>query len=123
VADFLSDEWFADINASLADAGSVPLALGSAHFRVVLEFLDGPTSLPHAMTFTMTSESASLSPGDHLAADALVSLSYHDARALSAGRFDSASALREGRVKVRGDINAIVPLLSWLQRAHPQAEG
>jgi putative sterol carrier protein len=122
VADFLSDQWFADLNDALSQADPVPLA-GAALFRVVLEFLDGPASLPHAMTFTMTSEGASLSVGDHLAADALVSLSYHDARSLSAGSFDSASALREGRVKVRGDINAIVPLLSWMQRAHPRAEG
>jgi putative sterol carrier protein len=63
-----------------------------------------------------------LQAGDHVAADAIVKLSYDDALALTTGRFDSASALREGRVKVRGDINAIVPLLSWLQLAHPQAE-
>jgi hypothetical protein len=41
--------------------------------------------------------------------------------ALSLGQFDSATALREGRIKVRGDINAIVPVLGWLQQAHPQA--
>jgi hypothetical protein len=40
---------------------------------------------------------------------------------LTNGDIDSASALRDGRVKVRGDINAIVPLLGWLQRAHPHA--
>ena len=73
------------------------------------------------MTFTLSGAAASLDAGDHLAADALVRLKYADALALATGKFDSATALREGRIKVRGDINAIVPLLSWLQQAHPQA--
>jgi putative sterol carrier protein len=122
VADFLSAQWFDDLNENLRHADPVPLGADSQSFRVVLEFVDGPTSLPHAITFTMNADGASLCAGDHLAADAMVSLSYADALALTTGRFDSASALREGRVKVRGDINAIVPLLSWLQLAHPHAE-
>lgn len=122
MADFLSDRWFDDLNENLRHADPVPLADGSQSFRVVLEFVDGPTSLPHAITFTMSANGASVCAGNHLAADAMVSLSYADALALTTGRFDSASALREGRVKVRGDINAIVPLLSWLQLAHPHAE-
>ena len=122
MADFLSDQWFDELNENLRHADPVPLAANSQSFRVVLEFVDGPASLPHAITFTMSADGASLCAGDHLAADAMVSLSYADALALTKGRFDSASALREGRVKVRGDINAIVPLLSWLQMAHPHAE-
>jgi putative sterol carrier protein len=122
VADFLSAQWFDDLNENLRHADPIPLDANSPAFRVVLEFVDGPTSLPHAITFTMGADGASLCAGDHLAADALVSLTYADALALTSGDFDSASALREGRVKVRGDINAIVPLLSWLQLAHPHAE-
>jgi hypothetical protein len=122
VADFLSSEWFEELNNSLASAGAVPLGEEVSLFRVVLEFPDAPDPGPRAMTFTMNAQGASLSVGDHPAADAMVSLSYADALALVTGRFDSASALREGRVKVRGDINAIVPLLSWLQLAHPRAE-
>jgi putative sterol carrier protein len=122
VAEFLSAQWFDDLNENLRHAEPLPLDASSKAFRVVLEFVDGPTSLPHAITFTMSADGASLCAGDHLSADALVSLTYADALALTAGRFDSASALREGRVKVRGDINAIVPLLSWLQLAHPHAE-
>jgi hypothetical protein len=122
VADFLSDEWFSQVNETLGHAGAIPFEGVPSVFRVVIEFPDGPASGPHAMTFTMREQGATLDPGDHLAADALVRLSYDDAVALTSGRFDSASALREGRVKVRGDINAIVPLLTWLQLAHPQAE-
>ena len=63
-----------------------------------------------------------MAPGDHLAAETLLRLSYADARDLTLGTFDSATALRQGRVKVRGDLNALVPLLAWLQRAHPAGE-
>jgi hypothetical protein len=122
VADFLSSEWFADVNEMLGAAGPIPLEGAPSIFRVAIEFPDAPASGPHAMTFTMQAEGATLSPGDHLAADALVRLTYDDALALTSGRFDSASALREGRVKVRGDVNMIVPLLTWLQLAHPRAE-
>jgi hypothetical protein len=122
VADFLSDEWFEGVNQNLANAGPVPLEPGVILFRVVMDFPDAPVGGPNAMTFTIGKNGASLQAGDHVAADATLKLSYDDALALTTGRFDSASALREGRVKVRGDINAIVPLLSWLQMAHPQAE-
>jgi putative sterol carrier protein len=122
VADFLSDEWFSQVNETLRSAGAISLEGAPSVFRVVIEFPDAPADGPHAVTFTMREQGATLDAGDHLAADALVRLSYDDAVALTTGRFDSASALREGRVKVRGDINAIVPLLTWLQLAHPQAD-
>jgi hypothetical protein len=122
VADFLSAQWFDDLNENLRHADPIPLGANSSAFRVVLEFADGPTSVTHAITFTMSADGASVCAGDHLDADTMVSLAYADALALSEGRVDSASALREGRVKVRGDVNAIVPLLGWLQSAHPHAE-
>jgi putative sterol carrier protein len=121
VADFLSDDWFESLNDTLRNAGPVPMKGGSSTFRIVLEFPDAPASVPHAITFTLSADAASVNAGDHLAADALVRLTYGDALALASGKFDSATALREGRLKVRGDINAIVPLLNWLQHAHPSA--
>jgi hypothetical protein len=121
VADFLSSEWFQRINDSLANAESIPFPLDAAAVRVVIEFPDAPNNGPHAITFSISAEGARVEPGDHLAADAVVELSFADASSLTGGDIDSASALRDGRVKVRGDINAIVPLLGWLQRAHPNA--
>lgn len=122
MADFLSESWFAELNEVLAVAGPVPIENGSHTFRVVIEMYDAPSSVPHAITFSLNASGATLNPGDHLAADAIVRLSYLDATALSSGRFDSATALREGRVKVRGDMTVIVPVLAWLQQAHPRAE-
>jgi len=121
VADFLSTEWFLELNETLERAEPVPFENDAPTVRIVIEFLDAPKIGPHAITFTIGPDGARVESGDHLAADAMVRLSFADASALTGGDIDSASALRDGRVKVRGDINAIVPLLSWLQRAHPSA--
>jgi SCP-2 sterol transfer family len=122
VAVFLSDEWFAGVNVSLSGAGPVPLD-GLDPVRVVLEFTDSPKALPHALTFTLARAAASVEPGDHLGADAVLRLSFADARALVEGTLSSADALRDGRVKLRGDLDAVVALVEWLKKAHPRAEG
>ena len=121
MADFLSAQWIAELNTTLANAGPVPFERGAHVFRVVLNFDGAPPSVLHAVTFTMSEAGATVEPGDHLAADALVHLDYEDAVAMHVGQFSSATALREGRIKVRGDINAIVSVLAWLQQAHPAA--
>jgi hypothetical protein len=119
VADFLSNEWFQELNDTLANAESMPADVDQSTVRVVIEFGDAPSNGPHAITFSIGPDGARVDSGDHLGADAIVELSFADASALTGGDIDSATALREGRIKVRGDINAIVPLLTWLQRAHP----
>ncbi|MDE3065421.1 MAG: SCP2 sterol-binding domain-containing protein [Acidobacteriota bacterium] len=121
MADFLSEAWFADLNASLAATGPAPVG-DTAPVRVVFEFADAPGSLPHALTFTVAAGGASVAPGDHLGADALVRLGFADARALTDGALTSAEALRDGRIKVRGDLEAVVSLTDWLRRARPLAE-
>ena len=108
--DFLSPDWFSSLNSALAGVAAPDGELR----RVVVEFLGAPGGLPHAMTLTIGPEAAGVAAGDHLAADALLRVSYADARLIAEGRLTSADALREGRVKVRGDVNAIVPLLEWL---------
>ncbi len=118
MADFLSAEWFAALNESLQRAGTAPVS-DREILRVVLEFVDGPSSSPHAMTFTVRPEGALAEPGDHLAADAVIRLSYDDALALTSGTLESAVALREGRLKVRGDVQSLVPLLEWMLDSHP----
>jgi hypothetical protein len=121
VADFLSNEWFQELNYTLANAELVDADVGESTVRVVIHFADAPSNSPHAITFSIGPDGARVEAGDHLGAEAIMELSYDDASALTGGVIDSASALREGRIKVRGDINAIVPLLTWLQRAHPNA--
>ncbi len=117
MAEFLSAAWLAALNETLAAAGPAPLEDPTSHFRVVLEFADAPSGSPHALTFTVTGGGAFVELGDHLAADAIIRLSYRDAEALTRGGLDSASALRQGRLKVRGDVHGLVPLLGWLVAA------
>jgi len=112
VADFLSAEWFEHINTQLA-GHEVP---DTSTWRVVLSWPDGPSSLPHAITMACTNGVASIERGDHLAADAVVVLSYRDAESLATGSLDAASALREGRLKLRGDASALVTMVNALRR-------
>jgi hypothetical protein len=122
VAAFLSEEWFEQLNAVLRDAGPVPLESVAETFRVVIELTDAPADSPHAITLTLERTGASAHVGNIEGADAAIRLAFDDAQALTTGTFDSAGALREGRVKLRGDLNAITSALGWLQRAHPRAE-
>lgn len=118
MVDFLSAEWLSALNDTLATAGPAPLDDGAA-VTVVLEFADGPGNVPHALTFNVTPEGARARVGDDVAAQAVIRLSYRDAEALASGSLLSNVALREGRLKLRGDLHSMVPLLEWLLSAHP----
>ncbi|HEY5093150.1 MAG TPA: hypothetical protein VII60_07770 [Acidimicrobiales bacterium] len=118
MAAFLSAAWLSSLNDTLAAAGPAPLEDPGSIFRVVLELTDGPGSAPHALTFSVGASGAFAELGDHLAANAVVRLSFKDAEALTAGTLNSAVALREGRFKVRGDVQGLVPLIGWLQSTH-----
>ena len=116
VDEFAGGEWFATLNASLAAAGPVPAL--DAERRIVIHLLKAPGRAPHAFTITLGPLGASAAAGDHLAADAVLRIDYADAARLARGDLDSATALREGRVKVRGDVGVVVALLDWLLGAH-----
>lgn len=111
MADFLTSEWCADINATLARR---ELA-ATETWRVVLSWSDGPSALPHAITLTAQQGALSVQTGDHLAADAILILSYADAKALAEGNLDASAALQEGRVKLRGDSAAVVALANAIR--------
>ncbi len=117
--EFAGDEWFATLNESLVAAGPVPMF--ETPQRIVFHLLDAPTRAPHAFTFTLGPSGASVAAGDHLAADAVVRIAFADAARLYRGDLDSAAALREGRVKVRGDVSVVVALLDWLLNARGSA--
>jgi len=117
VAEFLSAEWLEALNDTLRAAGPTPIQNPDTVFRVVLDFSDAPSSSAHALTLAISKEGAWAELGDHLAADAVIRLSYRDGEALTNGTLESAGALREGRMKVRGDVHGLVPLLGWLQSA------
>ena len=112
--DFLSDRWFEEINARLSTAVPGALPDGARPCRLVFEMTDAPEGCTTTLTLSIAEDGLRVTPGDDAPADAVLRLGYHDAAALAQGRLDSATALRDGRIKVRGDVNAIVPLASWL---------
>ena len=111
MADFLTSELFAETNAILA---SRKLAATDT-WRVVLSWHDGPTSLPHAITYSSVAGRLVVEHGDHLAADAIIALAFSDAASLATGTLDAAAALRQGRVKLRGDSGAVVALANAIR--------
>ena len=114
MADFLSDRWFDELNARLSAASPGALPEGARPCRVVFEMTGVPAGLVPALTLVVSADALGVAPGGDTHADAVVRLDFHDAAALADGHLDSASALRDGRIKVRGDANAIVPLANWL---------
>jgi hypothetical protein len=126
VARYLSPEWVQAFDASLgaldlsdaiaaAASGSLAAAdgafsvaqlvsgvpadvAGGAEVRVVLSVADGHAHL------TLVAEDV----GSEAPATATIALEYADALALALGRLDPADALAAGRVRVRGDLAALV---------------
>jgi len=116
VAEFASDEWFTEATSRLASAPRAEVEPGRTQ-RVVLELTGGPSSAVHAMTLSVSGEGSSLEAGDHLMADVVLRLNWDVARAISEGTLESATAIRDGRLKVRGDVAVLVNLLPWFQVA------
>lgn len=116
MSEVLSAAWFDEMNGRLA-AATPPVPSPSGGIRVVFEFSDEPAGSPHAMTFSVQDGRASLEPGDHLGAHVIVHLSYEDGRALADGSLRAGQALREGRLKVRGDTDALNQFGAWIVAA------
>lgn len=114
MSEFLSDQWFEELNSRLSSSVLAPLPEGARACHVLFDVTDAPAHLPHSLTLAIAENAVRVAPGDRGSADTVVRLSYADAAALSSGLLDSASALREGRIKVRGDVNVLVPLAGWL---------
>ncbi|MBW4029456.1 MAG: SCP2 sterol-binding domain-containing protein [Acidobacteria bacterium] len=113
--EFLSQRWCEEMNSRLGAIAHYALPEGASACVVVFEMLDAPSGHPGALSLSLSSEGARVTLGEHPRADTIVRLSYADAVALATGALDSANALRDGRIKVRGDVNALVPLAGWLR--------
>lgn len=116
---FLDPEWFEEINRRFAAVTLDPDLVGERlSVRVVFEFADAPAALTHVMTFSVDERGARLDAVDHLAADLVVAISYLDAEKISNGQLRSSQALRDGLLKVRGDVNTLIQFSSWMSGAH-----
>jgi len=132
VARYLSPEWVASFDAALrtvdladalAAAGEGSLAAADGSFAVA-QVVDGVPGSPAAVrTVFSVSEGAArfeLDPADERPATATIVLGYEDALAMAQGRLDPADALAAGRVRVRGDLAALVAGQSLLAAAAAQ---
>ncbi|HTT58909.1 MAG TPA: SCP2 sterol-binding domain-containing protein [Acidimicrobiales bacterium] len=114
MSEFLSEAWFAALGDTLRAAGPPPADEAVEGLRYVVELIDGPTTLPQALTFAVNPDGVSVSAGNREDADAVIAIDYDDALALANGSLTAAHAVRDGRLKIRGDVHGLVPLLEWL---------
>ena len=122
MADFLSAEWLEDVNRAVSrEIPPVDVFSGHPALRVVMEMPDGPANLPHALTLTAEPTGFSVAVGDHLAADVILRIPYTDAQNLANGHVSSSALLREGHIKVRGDMNLLIPFVAVLASLHTPA--
>ncbi|HEY1826147.1 MAG TPA: SCP2 sterol-binding domain-containing protein [Acidimicrobiales bacterium] len=120
MSEFLSPQWFVALSDNLALAGPPPADDAVTGLRYVVELIGAPDTVPNEMTFAVDPQGVSVRPGDHEVADALIAISYEDARDLASGALTAAHAVRDGRLKIRGDVHGLVPLLTWLLGARAE---
>jgi putative sterol carrier protein len=116
---FLEPTWFESMNHRLRAVALDPALVGDrVNVRILFEIDDTPANCVTAMTFSVDEHSARLEPISAAAADLVVSLAYTDAVKISSGEIPSSQALRDGRLKVRGDVNALIQFSAWMAAAH-----
>ena len=116
---FYSEEWVAAFNRAVEglEAGAVDtgasLAADGGRFRVA-QVVHGAPGGEVAVTLEVDGGRLRLELAPAGAArgepraDVVVSLSYDDAAAMARGQLEPASAVAEGRIRVRGDLAALV---------------
>jgi hypothetical protein len=115
-APLLSDGWLAACNAALATA---PRPVDDASPLVVTELVpDAPDGVHRAVTLVADADGVRLVAGDDSRASAWLTITMADAEAVHRGEVDPARALAEGRVRVRGDLAAVVAAVGVLAEAH-----
>jgi hypothetical protein len=125
VARYLSPEWVAsfdaalrglDLTEALAAAGEGSLAAADGAFSVAQVVTGVPGSDSDSTesvvrtVFSVTDGAARLvlDPDEQVTATATIVLGYDAALAMARGQLDPADALAAGRVRVRGDLAALV---------------
>ena len=126
MARYLSPEWVADFDAALGAldlsdvveaAGARSLAAADGTFSVA-QVVTGVPAGPDGtgpeeevrVVLTVTGGRARLvrDPGPTVPSTATIVIGYRDALAMARGELDPADALAAGRVRVRGDLAALV---------------
>jgi len=117
----LSASWLDDCNRALATLRADPEL--PATLAVTELIADAPEGRLDAVTLVADVEGVRLVAGGDDRATAWLTLAFADAEALHEGRLDPATALGEGRVRVRGDLHAVVVAAGLLAAAHAVLRG
>ena len=114
VEGLLTDEWLERCNEALAGLE------GPTGGPIVLTERVTGTAPPqhHAVTLLADEDGVRLVAGGHEGAAATITLSVADALALQSGELSPSGALSSGRVRVRGDLRAVIEGVALLARAH-----
>jgi hypothetical protein len=123
MARYLSPEWVASFDAALgaldlsdaiaaAGAGSLAAADGAFSVAQVVRGVPGPGGADVEVRVVLTVADGrahlALDPEGRVGSTATIVLGYPDALSLARGELDPADALAAGRVRVRGDLAALV---------------
>jgi hypothetical protein len=110
-----TDAWIDACNGVLAD---VPGPTDGKDLVVTELVADAPEGAHRAITLRADQTGVRLVAGEDPATRAWLTVSIDDAEALHAGALEPSAALAAGRVRVRGDLRAIVEAVSVLAEAH-----
>jgi putative sterol carrier protein len=108
----LSDAWLASCNVALAT-----LPVHDAGLVVTELITDAPEGVHDAVTLVADADGTRLVAGELPDAQAWLSVSYVDADAMHAGDLDPARALADGKLRIRGDLRAVVDAAALLSAA------
>jgi hypothetical protein len=120
-AAFLTDEWIQECNEALATLPRSTTPDVAARPMAVTESVTGvPAGTHGTITLLADASGVRMVAGEEPGASAWFTLAYDDAEAMHAGLLDPATALTEGRIRVRGDLQALVSAVGMLAAAHEQ---
>jgi putative sterol carrier protein len=138
LARFLSPEWaeeFSAVLSGLAPPGADPDADAPDGPVIVVEEVHGTPDGDVRLVLRMERGAMGLQleagsvGADHpegqggTRADVTIAISYEDAAAMSRGELSPAEALNAGRIRVRGDLSALVAAQHLLDAARSAARG
>src|SRR2546421_11524055 len=112
---FLSDEWLAELNEAVAADEDVLLAASDVHLTVQ-QVVVGPNGSEPRYATWVDDGRVELSPGRLDDADVTITEDYDTAAALARGETTPQDAILAGKVRVSGDLGALLRGQEVLER-------
>jgi putative sterol carrier protein len=115
MARFLSDEWLAELTGAVASDEQVSLAAAGIHLTVQ-QVVVGPNGSQTHYSTRVEDGRVELSPGRLDDADVTITEDYDTAAALAQGETTPQDAILAGKVRVSGDLGALLKGQEVLER-------